>query len=665
MQNDGYITIGTKLDTKDLEKGIKKAETELNRLDKEAKKLTEQKVTLEADNTELQQTIDKYDELVSQAESYKSKLKELQAQDVIWLEGEKRLEEITSEINKQEKGMLKAGEQIDKNNAKLETINKQLKDNASNQGIVTEQVKVMNTELQKTRGIDALKGSIDSISGKMSGIIHKAIKWGLAIFSIRSAYNFIRGSISTVSQYNQKIATDIEYIRWAMAMTLKPVIEFIIKLAYQLLSILRIIIKTLFHYDIFAKAGADAFRKAKQSTGGIDNNLGKSVKKAKELNKQLASFDEMNILGDNTKVAGDTGTTGGGASGGNVPMPSYSLDDMIEPIDWGKIIDGVRNGLERVGSVIIEKWNAIKTSLANSEHPLAQPLLTFMEQTEANLGLLVEGFKNAFGGITKIIEGFTDDLNWDTIFEGVLQLGKGIGEMMIAGINQAFAVKDLIVNSMINLGKSFGKWIWEGWKENGQKTIEKIASAIASELTGQKVTIKWGDLKSGLGDAIKKIKEKLNKLKEDIGKIFKKIGTAVGNAFKSAFKTIFNKLVSSIESRLNTPINAINSMIGVINKLLPKKKELKKLNRITLPRLAKGGIVNMPTRGVPVGTAIAGERGAEGVIPLTDSQQMALLGEAIGKYITINANITNNMNGRVISRELQKIQNDNNFAYNR
>jgi hypothetical protein len=43
---------------------------------------------------------------------------------------------------------------------------------------------------------------------------------------------------------------------------------------------------------------------------------------------------------------------------------------------------------------------------------------------------------------------------------------------------------------------------------------------------------------------------------------------------------------------------------------------------------------------------------------------MEQLGEAIGKYITINANITNTMNGRVISKELQKIQNDRNFAYN-
>ena len=72
----------------------------------------------------------------------------------------------------------------------------------------------------------------------------------------------------------------------------------------------------------------------------------------------------------------------------------------------------------------------------------------------------------------------------------------------------------------------------------------------------------------------------------------------------------------------------------------------------------------MPNRGTLVGGAIAGESGREGVIPLTDSQAMEELGRSIGRYITVNANIVNTMNGRVISRELKQIQNEQNFAYN-
>ena len=73
----------------------------------------------------------------------------------------------------------------------------------------------------------------------------------------------------------------------------------------------------------------------------------------------------------------------------------------------------------------------------------------------------------------------------------------------------------------------------------------------------------------------------------------------------------------------------------------------------------------MPSRGVPIGGAYAGEAGAEGVIPLTDTQAMETLGEAIGRYITINANITNTMNGRVISRILEQVKGTQDFAYNK
>ena len=44
---------------------------------------------------------------------------------------------------------------------------------------------------------------------------------------------------------------------------------------------------------------------------------------------------------------------------------------------------------------------------------------------------------------------------------------------------------------------------------------------------------------------------------------------------------------------------------------------------------------------------------------------MALLGEAIGKYITVNLTNINSMNGRVISRELKKVNAQDDFASNR
>ena len=154
--------------------------------------------------------------------------------------------------------------------------------------------------------------------------------------------------------------------------------------------------------------------------------------------------------------------------------------------------------------------------------------------------------------------------------------------------------------------------------------------------------------------------------------IFNGILKIFNGDFKNGIKQIAKGIANILILCLNNVIWGINTILAPyrlllvgLGKLLGKSWTMDEIRIPQIPYLAKGGIVNQPGRGVMVGGAMAGERGAEGVIPLTDSQQMALLGEAIGKYITINANITNTMNGRVISRELQKINNESNFAYNR
>lgn len=72
----------------------------------------------------------------------------------------------------------------------------------------------------------------------------------------------------------------------------------------------------------------------------------------------------------------------------------------------------------------------------------------------------------------------------------------------------------------------------------------------------------------------------------------------------------------------------------------------------------------MPNKGTLVGGAIAGESGREGVIPLTDSQAMETLGEAIGRYININATVPVYVGNRQIAREIKRINTENDFAFN-
>lgn len=638
MAKIGYLTLGAELDTKDFERELKQAEADLRRFKAEGDKLAKQKVKAEADVVEAERTL----QLTKEQFTENLKLVSTQEEKNALLKEQNYL-----------LGIMEAG--IEGFKQDLEDINTKIKNNNEAQEGTNAKIDKLKSKLDNIKGFEKIKASLNSISDKISGIIKKAVKWGLAIFSVGSMVSLVRNAMSTITQYDTQLATNIEYIRWALAMALKPVVEYIVNLAYKLLGILRYIIKLLFNYDIFAKAGTEAFRKAKENTSGIAKNIGKATKNAKELNKQLASFDEMNILGDNVKQAGDTGGTGG-VGGEGITMPSLEIPEITDiKIDWGKIWDTIEHGLGIIKTKIAPKIQDFFTNIGRNFYdnasgwttPLSNTFGDFFVTLGYNAKLSIGGIGDVFVGLVKTVRGlFTGDL--PTIASGMFQTLGGIFQMGVGSLGIMFNVLAtpfrLAFNTMMEIARVFFDWL--------------------SKQTGIKA-LKWDNLMVGLGNTIDKIKSKFNVLKTNIGTIFKNIGTSIGNMFKSAFTSIFNKLVSAIESRLNKPINAINKMINTINKILPKNQKLSKLSTIKLPRLAKGGIVNLPGSGVPIGTAIAGERGKEGVIPLTDSQQMALLGEAIGKYITINANITNTMNGRVISRELQKIQNDDNFAYNR
>ena len=312
---DGWITIGTKLDTKDLEKDLKTAESKMKQYNKEAEKLSKQKAKIDLD--------------LSAYEEEKKKIKEATDLTLKKAQTEEQVREVLEtealEVNKLKD---KYAETF-KNS---ENINKSISEVTNKQGILNSEIQEMNVKLKQSKGLNNIKDSLNKADGAMSRILKKVAKWGLAIFSVRSAYMFVRQAISTISQYNTQIGTDIEYIRYALAMTLQPVVERIINLAHKLLSYIGYIAKAWFGVDLWANSSAENFKKAKDRVSGIS-------KEAKKLQKQLSGFDEMNILQEN-------GSTSTGGGGGGTTLPSFNLDNKdIKPPWW---VDWIANNKDTI-----------------------------------------------------------------------------------------------------------------------------------------------------------------------------------------------------------------------------------------------------------------------------------------------------------------------------
>ena len=476
-------------------------------------------------------------------------------------------------------------------------------------------------DLNKT-DLSGVQKSIENVGKSTSKVITKMGKWALGIFAIESAYGFVRQAMASVSEYNEQISSDVEYIRFAMASMLQPVIEGLINLAYKLLTYVNYIAKAWFGVDLFANASANA--------------MNKSAKSAEKMKKSLAGFDEMNVLNDN----GSTGAMGAVAPSFDLASPEdVKIPSWIQWIADNK--DIVIAGLMGISGALI----AVHLGLT-----LIQGL---------GIGIILAGIVTLIQGIVDFIK----DPSWTnflTILQGIALVVAGIAVLTGGWITALVALGVAIVTYVI---KNWDK-VKEILLEVGSWIYDNIIKPVGDFFVGL-----WDGIVNGVKTAVQWVKDAFssvvsffsNLIQKILG-LFKNIGIKVANVIGGAFKTVINGVLKAIENILNFPIKSINKLIDVINAV--PGINIATLPTFKLPRLAKGGIINQPGRGIPVGSAIGGERGQEGVIPLTDSQQMQLLGEAIGKYINLNATIPIYMGNRQIAREIKKINAQNDFAFN-
>ena len=465
--------------------------------------------------------------------------------------------------------------------------------------------------------LSGVQTGIDNVNKGLTKTVKKVTKWGLAIFGVRSAYMAVRSAMGTISQYEDDMKNNIDYIKYALAYTLKPIVEWILNAVVKLLQYVNYIAKAWTGKNLFKTA--DAFKNAQKGAKGLN----------KELQKTTASFDEMNVLQD-------TKSSSGGA-------------DIIAPnID----LTGMRGEIPQWLKWIVDNKDLILSVFTGVNVGLLAWKLGLKGIQSLGIGLAIAGVIYGIQSIIKYLQ--------DPSFENFGKIITGIG-IAVAGVAIIFGAWPIAVGGAISAIVGLIISNWEKIKEfmlNICKWLEDNFVLVGKTISD---VIKTSlNLFEGLFIGVKQILD-------GIIRIFK-------GDFKNGISLAMRGIGNIIISVLNTVINGFNAFIlpmrGLIvaaGKITGKKWTMNTIKIPRIPRLAKGGIINQPGRGVPIGygQAIGGENRAEGVIPLTDSQQMALLGETIGKYVKINNVIDVNMDSRRINRILQNSSDRVNFASNK
>lgn len=590
------VVIEVKADNSQLAKDLKTAKREVEKFDKEAEKLATKKEKIELDLS------DYYEEKRLLNETTKEELHLA------------RSVEDTARIQRNHNTLLDdLNSKYANNLGKLSEINAKIKQNEISQQIANTRVDELNNKVNKIN-FDKVKDNIGKITTGMNKTLKSIAKWTIAVFGLRSAYNAVRKAASTLASYNDEFANKLEYINLFMASALEPLLNRLVSLAMTLLQYIDYIVAKWFGFNIISSANQKAVSKIATST--------------KEINDNLAGWDDLTVLSD-------TDASKGGAGGISTPKLEPLPDE--EAPQWLQFIVKYKD------EILAAFWGvASALTLWN---------LGFS-------GLKALGIGGMIMGIVYAVEKLKDYLD-DPTFKNLGGVIQGIGAAIVSlGIMIGVATGGwvvaiigaivLIVGTLMKYWDKIRKFFRDAL-EKGQAWIDKIGDWLVNKLGWIGYLFKWMiDMSWGfIADGIDGIIE----LFDDLFYGIKQITDGIIEIFRGNFK---QGLISIIKGLVNIIIGILNSAIGGINALLsPARALIVAFGKVTgkkwtmadirlpyIPKLEHGAILRNPGPGVNIGGAIAGEKGAEGIFPLENSRFIDSFADKIAGKVNTNQTIT-------------------------
>lgn len=394
------------------------------------------------------------------------------------------------------------------------------------------------------------------------------LKYGLGIRSLYALSNKLRSALVTgfqnLAQYSDStnraissVTSSLAQLKNSLATAFSPILSVVAPILSRLINMLSTAI-TYIGMFFAALTGAKTFTKATAvqqdyaaSLGGTADAAGSAAEAtedaaeaAKEASKQLASFDELNILTDDTPTDADksSGSDSGGGGGGGAGIGSMFEEVPIE----SKIADFVNrikelfaNGeYEEIGRIIGEGINRA-----------FQKIHDFISWD--NLGATLTKYIDAF---CRIFNSMVDTIDWDLI-----------GSTFAEGINTIVHCANLLLTGIDweNIGKAISTSLNAlirdvDWKLFGD-TLGEYFTAKLSVVHGAVTNFNWAAAGSALAEAVNGLAEHVD---------WTKAGETLSSGIKGAFEFLRTAITEIDWNQLGTDIGTFISNVdwgGIIN----------------------------------------------------------------------------------------------------
>ncbi len=659
-KSDGAVVIETRLNTDKIDSDFKKIDKQtknmINRYNKSVDSIKSQEIALEntkkkldsivnaektpaslrAMETELKRINKQFDEADKRLSRNKEIIEEKKNQRQIQ-QGLGDNNEV-SKINKEIQSVLAENEELktsmislDEKAAELESKINGLRLNPNNTieaQNLTQKIENMNNKLEESKkqtnelgksiknnlgakvqlagitgGLEGVGKKVDKLKTRMTRLIGT-----VAIFNLlRNKLTDLRNGYISLLKQNDSFSSSLNQIKANLMTAFAPIYNACLPAINSLMNALSKITGTIavFVSGLFGTSLDDAKKQAE----GLSKSLDDTAKSGEKASGSLASFDNLEVINDNSGSGGSSSKDDIDYSG-EITYSQKLLDILNKISSWvndnGDLIiafvaglTGALIALKTLGLDPIESLG-IGIAIAGIVYTIESLIGYLKDPTFENfgkvfqgIGIAVIGVGIAIGSLPAIVIGaiiliwgtivkyweqieafFQKGINWlsgksdfihqkfgDTIgniydsFVGALQKGLNWLSFIMGGIKNNF-------NELINFVKNVFSGNWKGAWQNVKNIFSNIWNGMKRTAT---------DVFGGILDSAKLMAKN------------------AGNSIASVFKSIINGVLKIIEDLLNSPARTINRLIGVINKV--PGINLGTLPTFKLPRLATGAVI--------------------------------------------------------------------------
>ncbi|WP_455581307.1 hypothetical protein [Dysosmobacter sp.] len=629
MAADGSIVFDVSLDDK-------QAQQELNRLNRKIQTINDNIYKKQQERMPL---VEQARELGAQLDAAKAKLDGMHSGAEFYTTSEiKQQEETVKSIQKEWDGINRKIESCD---SYIQKQNVDLDMQKEKYGEIEQRLVSASNESDYMAAAVYRAGKyMDKFTSRIKDLARRVFVFALITAALRSLRTWLGKAIKTNSEATAAIAR----FKGALLTLAQPLLNVIIpaftgfvNILAKIVSAAASVMSALFGTTVEQSAqAAENLYNEQQAIEGV----GGSAKKA---SKQLASFDEINKLGD------DSDSSGG--SSNSAITPDFSVVDMyserFKEIATAVALIGAGLGLWKISSILPEQFAGIATKLAGIAIAIGGLILLWDGLSDAwKSGVDWGNLAEMIGGATAAIGG---------LYLAFGKLGAGIGAL-ISGIAMfVTAIKDIITNgasvqnvilaiaSLVAIGGGlytvFGKvaagiglvvagaiTIVAAFKDiidngaNLKNSLLLIAGIVATGLgfmflTGSIVPAFIAGIAAiaanimlitgNLDEFAKNLKDNiLGGIIDFVTGVFTGDWEKAWNGVAKIFKGIWNGIVIILESAINLVIKGINWLIEKLNTVHFETPDwlpgiggksfgfnIPAISNIQLPRLATGAVI--------------------------------------------------------------------------